>query len=125
MKKGIIVGLIALTLLVGALFVANISASEPDPELKFVGCNLSFADTIYVKYAVKGNDLSGVKLLIWTEPQSDYSYGSQSYVLNSIGTETVSPDFPSILLTVIVGCSTAYTVEKLTESTRRIANTAG
>ena len=90
MKKGIIVGLIALTLLVGAIFVANISASEPDPELKFAACNLSFADSIYIKYAVKGNDLSGVKLLIWTDPQSDYSYGSQSYVLNSIGTETVS-----------------------------------
>ncbi|MBO7657697.1 MAG: leucine-rich repeat domain-containing protein, partial [Clostridia bacterium] len=94
MKKGIIVGLIALTLLVGAFFImlpqVLPQASEPDPELKFVGCNLSFADTIYVKYAVKGNDLSGVKLLIWTDPQTDYSYGSQNYVLNSIGTETVS-----------------------------------
>ncbi len=94
MKKGIIVGLIALTLLVGAFFImlpqVLPQASEPDPELKFAGCNLSFADTIYVKYAVKGNDLSGVKLLVWTDPQSDYSYGSQNYVLNSIWTEMVS-----------------------------------
>ena len=61
-----------------------------DPNLRVAACNLSFADSIYIKYAISADDLAGIQLLIWTEPQSEYVYGTQDALLTTIGTETIN-----------------------------------
>ena len=68
----------------------NVSAAV-DPNLSIKACNLSFEDSIYIKYAVSGNELGdNVKLLVWTEPEEQYLYGSQKYILTSIETASVN-----------------------------------
>ena len=52
--------------------------TEPAPEVSIVACNLSFQDSIYIKYAVSADDISAVKMLIWTTPQTEYVYGTHS-----------------------------------------------
>ena len=91
MKKRIIILAASIVTLLGVIGLAFfVNATEPDPELSIVGCNLSFQDNIYIKYALDGNDLSDVKMLIWTSPQTSYEYGTQNAVLDPTGTETVS-----------------------------------
>ena len=91
MKKRILIATASIITLLGIILLAVFAnAAEADPELKIVGCNLSFQDNIYIKYAVNGSDLSDVKLLIWTSEQTSYEFGTQSAVLESTGTETVS-----------------------------------
>ncbi len=89
-KRILLVAACALIFLCTIAFALTESASEPEPELDIVGCNLSFRDNVYIKYAVDGTDLSDVKLLIWTAPQTSYEYGTQNAILNSIGIEEVA-----------------------------------
>ena len=89
MKKGLIALFISVLMLAGVVVLAPAVATDVDPELNIAACNLAFEDTIYIKYAVKGNFLDDVKLLIWTAPQTDYKYGTQNSVLSPLGTETL------------------------------------
>ena len=98
MKKNWFFLLFVVLFVVIGTCLSTIGAVEPEPDLQIVACNLSFQDSIYVKYAVKGNDLSGVKLLIWKTPQTEYYYGSQDYIINSSGSETVSGNTCSIFI---------------------------
>ena len=88
MKRVFFLLFIALVSILGILMFGA-TASEPDPELSIIGCNLSFRDNIYIKYAIKANDFTGVKVLIWTEPQEEYTFGSQNYVLSQTGIEDI------------------------------------
>ena len=92
MKRVSFLIILATALVIITVCAGITHATEPEPELTIKACNLSFQDNIYIKYAVKCNDLSDIKLLIWTSPQSDYVYGTQDYILNSIGTEMVTGD---------------------------------
>ena len=91
MKKRILLFTASVIAIIGLIGLAVfVYAADSDPGLRIVGCNLSFQDNIYIKYAVNGSDLSDVKLLIWTSPQTSYEYGTQSAVLESTGPELVN-----------------------------------
>ena len=57
MKKRIIALTLTLALIIGALstFVIMTGATSPTPELNIAYCNLSFRDSVCIKYAVKSN----------------------------------------------------------------------
>ena len=98
MKRKRIVLLLVVCFVAISTSLSIINATEPEPDLQIVACNLSFQDSIYVKYAVKGNDINDVKLLIWKTPQIEYVYGTQDYIINSSGTEKVSGDTCSVFV---------------------------
>lgn len=77
MKKRIIALVLTLALVIGALstFVIMTGAQSPTPELSIAYCNLSFRDSVCIKYAVKSN-VSDVKILIWTAPETEYTVGT-------------------------------------------------
>lgn len=61
------------------------------PTLDISAMNLSFSDSVYIKYAVacENADVDDVKLLIWTAPQSEYIKGSEDALLENSGTEVI------------------------------------
>ncbi len=61
------------------------------PILKIEANNLSFNDSVYIKYAVSYENTAkqNVSLLIWTEAQSDYTIANKEHQLSSVGTTTV------------------------------------
>lgn len=90
MKRRILITLLVLALMCTCLIGSSVlRATEPDPELNIAACNLSFSDSVYIKYGVQGDDLTGVKLLVWTTPQTVYEYGTQQYLLSSNKTESI------------------------------------
>ncbi|MBR0158500.1 MAG: leucine-rich repeat protein, partial [Clostridia bacterium] len=91
MKKRLLLVLFSLIMLLGVISLAgNVHAEESDPELTVVGCNLSFGSSIYIKYAIYSPDLDGIELLVWTDPQTSYEYGTQKLILNQLDkSETV------------------------------------
>ena len=77
MKKRICI-LLSIVVLITGVFVATAftsGAASPEPELEISYCNLSFRDSIAIKYAVKTN-ASDVKILIWTSPEEEYTVGT-------------------------------------------------
>ena len=62
---------------------------ETEPKLEIAAYNLSFLDSVYIKYAVDTDLDSEISMLIWLEPQENYTVGSQYAVLSSTDTETV------------------------------------
>ena len=78
MKKRSIVLLSVLVLIVGlfSIFAVMSGATTPSPEISIPYCNLSFRDSVCIKYAVKSN-VSDVKILIWTAPEKEYTVGTQ------------------------------------------------
>ncbi|MBP3376302.1 MAG: hypothetical protein J6L83_06015 [Clostridia bacterium] len=82
---------VCATLLVGVFaFTGNVAQS---PTLEIVGKNLSFRDSVYLKYAVSAenvDDIDSVKLLVWLEPQEEYILGTQDHILSPEGTATVA-----------------------------------
>ncbi|MBQ3868182.1 MAG: hypothetical protein II789_06530, partial [Clostridia bacterium] len=85
MKKRLLLVLFSLIMLLGIISLAgNVHAEESDPELTVVGCNLSFGSSIYIKYAIYSPDLNGIELLVWTDPQTSYEYGTQKLILNQL-----------------------------------------
>ena len=89
MKRKIIALVIVIATLAGIFTTAAFSEGE-DPSLKVAACTLSLNDNIYIKYAVTGSSLDGVKLLVWTSARSEYLYGTQAEMLDPSGTTTVS-----------------------------------
>ncbi len=78
MKKRLAILLTALVLIIGSFstFCVMAGATTPEPELSIPYCNLSFRDSVCIKYAVKSNT-ADVKLLIWTSPEKEYTVGTQ------------------------------------------------
>ena len=58
-------------------------------ELNIEACNLAFENDTYILYAVSGEVLDNVKLLVWTEPRSSYTYGTQAAVLEPVETRVL------------------------------------
>lgn len=63
-------------------------ASEGDPVLTIKAYNVSFKESVYLKYAVSAENTDDVKMLIWMDDRDDYEYGTQAFVLESDGTTT-------------------------------------
>ena len=59
------------------------------PDITILACNLSFQDSIYIKYAVSTEDISAVKMLFWTSPQTEYVYGTHNAELDPGAPEKV------------------------------------
>lgn len=72
------------------IFTFSVAASESEAELSIDYCNLSFRDRVTIKYAVDSGDVTDVKLLIWTEKPVSYTYGTQKYVLESVGKSKIN-----------------------------------
>ena len=83
MKKRIITITLALIFIIGVLgaFALTSGAQSTVSELSITDCNLSFSDSVYIKYAVKSN-VSDVELLVWTSPEAEYTYGTQDDVIS-------------------------------------------
>lgn len=56
-------------------------------DLTIASCNLAFENNTYVMYAVAGDDLSDVKLLVWKDARPSYTYGTQDDILEPSRTE--------------------------------------
>lgn len=80
---------IALIAVMLASLLISTSAATPTPNLRIDYCNLSFRDSVCIKYAVASN-VSDVKVLLWNEPQTEYVVGTQDVELTSVGTETIN-----------------------------------
>ena len=89
MKKSIFL-LLTLALLLGVLGVFSIvaNADEVEPQMSIAYCNLSFRDTVCIKYAVASN-VSDAKILIWTSPEADYTVGTHDSEITEYYTENI------------------------------------
>lgn len=90
MKKRIIALALTLALIIGTLstFVIMTGATSPTPELSIAYCNLSFRDSVCIKYALKSN-VSDVKILIWTAPEAEYTVGTHDDEITEYYTEDI------------------------------------
>ena len=73
--------------------VAFNTQSADTPSLRIAGLNLSFKDSIYLKYAIEAQNvdsLDDAKLLVWTSPSENYAKGSENHILDSDGTAKVN-----------------------------------
>lgn len=90
MMKKIMLLLLTLALFVGVFstFSMVASAETAEPQMSIAYCNLSFRDTVCIKYAVASN-VSDVKILIWTSPESEYTVGTHDSEITEYYTEDI------------------------------------
>lgn len=88
-KSRIAVCVVALFAVVLATLLSSAGAVGATPTLRIDYCNLSFRDSVCIKYAVASN-VADVKLLLWNEPQTEYIVGTHDVELTSVGTETIN-----------------------------------
>ena len=87
----LVCAILALCALFSAVSIVNAESEEPeDPDLRIYACSLAFKGSTYINYAVQGNELDNVKMLIWTEPDTAYEYGSQDRILESTERQTIN-----------------------------------
>ena len=55
---------------------------DMDPGLSVAACNLSFENDVHIMYAVSGDSLENVRLLIWNSPQSSYIFGTHDAAIS-------------------------------------------
>ena len=80
MKKKLLFTCLLLALAFVCLFAVTTAAAEAEPTLSVDYVNLSFRDSVYIKYAVaaEGASLSDVRLLVWREAdENGYAFGTQ------------------------------------------------
>jgi hypothetical protein len=90
-------GMISLLVII-VFFTVICFATESgiQPSLKIEKFNLSFSDSIYIKYAVSiegidNNQLSeSFQMLFWTEPHATYEKGSESSSVKTTGTQSIN-----------------------------------
>ena len=83
MKKKLLILAVAI-LCLSCFFVISMSATgESTPTLEVTYTNLSFKDTVYIKYAVAAENVTpdDVRMYVFTEPQSNYKDTSKATVL--------------------------------------------
>ena len=91
MKKKLLLVLLTIALVFCAIGAGAIvaSAETTAPEMRIAFCNLSFRDTVCIKYAVK-TDVSNVKILLWTSPRAEYTVGTQDSEITKSYNEVIS-----------------------------------
>ena len=80
---------IALTLVVLSLLAGVMVFANAEPTLSIDMCNLSLRDNVCIKYAVTSDSSATTTLLVWDAPQSEYTYGTQTKELTTVGTQVV------------------------------------
>ena len=91
MKKRIIsTVLVLLTLAICLSVTMLVSAGSSAPVLNIEAKNLAFENNLYLVYYVSHEnvDAKDVKLLVWTTPQAEYTYGTQNEILSCEGSTT-------------------------------------
>ena len=93
MKKRIVILLSVLALVISSfsILVMSVGAATPTPELSIPYCNLSFKNNVGIKYAVKSN-VEGVKLLVWTAPETEYVVGTQDDEITTCYEDTINSE---------------------------------
>ncbi len=84
-----------LTLVVAILLTGMavfVSATGEAPELSIDYCNLSFRDSVCIKYAVASTSSEETTLLLWDEPSDEYLYGTHIAELETVGNQTISDE---------------------------------
>lgn len=92
MKKTLLI-LAAVLVCLACLFVVPLAAEgNVTPALSLDYTNLSFKDSVYIKYAVAAENVTkeDVRLLIFDEPQEDYTDTSKATVLNPKYLDTIN-----------------------------------
>ncbi len=87
----VMIGIASLLLAIAGLAIEQIGADTP--EMSIVATNLSFSDSVYIKYAVSYeniDDAENVKLLVWRDGDGEYTLGSQDATVSADGHATVS-----------------------------------
>ena len=87
-KLLLLLSAILLTATLITCFALFAGAESVVPEMKITNCSLSFSDSVYIKYAVKTN-VDDLKLLVWTEPQADYTVGTEKYSITDHYSEKI------------------------------------
>jgi hypothetical protein len=68
-------------------------AENTAPTLTIQSNNLSYSDSLYLLYAVSNESFdrneNNVQMLFWTEPQTEYVLGTESYATSNRGSATV------------------------------------
>ena len=91
MKRKLLILTVTL-LCLACLFAVGVSATEDTtPTLDLTYTNLSFNDSVYLKYAVSAEKVTpdDVRLLVWTEPQSDYTDTTNATTLMPLYLENI------------------------------------
>ena len=87
-KKKLLFTLATVALLLIVACVITAASTEPAEnqpvDLKVKNRTLLLEDSVYIRYyvPVEGTNNADVKMLFWLEPQSEYVYGTQDYVLS-------------------------------------------
>ena len=91
MKKIISIVSLVLVLCLGTvgIFAFGTGAEENAPSLSLDYANLSFRDSITIKFAVRAEGADGVSLLCWTAPEEDYVKGTEDRAITVSTTETI------------------------------------
>ena len=92
MKKALTVLLAVLFLLEGAHISVHRVAAEGSRSLSLDACNLSFQDSVYLKYAVSAEnvDKNDVSLLVFTGENAAYDLSHADDVITDLTTETIN-----------------------------------
>lgn len=96
LKRILIVATVLLLVCAGVVIAMVVGdtakQSKGNVKLDIYATNLSFSDSVYIKYAVTCNnvDASDVKVLIWTKPQTEYVKGTETAELSTVGTDNVA-----------------------------------
>ena len=75
-----------LTFVISLLTVITVFA-KTEPKLSIDMCGLSLRDNVCIKYAVSSDSSASTTLLVWDAPATEYTYGSHTIELESVGTE--------------------------------------
>ena len=96
MKKRFLTSCITVLLLAAMLLPFGASAQSLDnaltpnePTLDIAYQNLSFRDNVVIKYAVDLDGVTSAQLLVWTAPESEYLFGTQDDILQTVGTPEI------------------------------------
>ena len=85
--------LLALTFVISMLVIGTaimVSANSTAPEMSIDYCNLSFRDSICIKYAVATTSTEETTILLWDEPSNEYLYGTHIAELETVGNQTIN-----------------------------------
>lgn len=91
MKRKLLIALLTIVLIAGVFGALTIAASAETaaPEMNIAYCNISFQDSVCIKYAVKSNT-SDVKILIWNTPEAEYLIGTQDDEITAYYDENIN-----------------------------------
>ena len=90
MKKKILYTLIIIAFVIAVFssFVIIANAETITPQMNISYCNISFRDNVCIKYAVNST-VSEVRILIWTSPKAEYTFGTHDSEIAKYYTEDI------------------------------------